>query len=225
MFTVTTADLELAVATLVYPFLRVLALMSSAPVLSHRSVPRTARIGFAFLVALLIAPTLPPGGAVSPFSAAGVLLVIQQVVVGVAIGLVMQAVFAAADVAARYVPAVGRAFVGAARAEAEARQCADALFLARELFATPRREAILILVAAFERRVVVVPDAGFRGRVTAAEWRGVVDRMTPSLRRGAVREAFAQGLAALEALLRAKGCGPGDGANRLPDDLVRGSAR
>ncbi|GIK85990.1 MAG: hypothetical protein BroJett026_14710 [Betaproteobacteria bacterium] len=131
----------------------------------------------------------------------------------------------AAAIAARYVPAVGRAFVGAARAEAEARQCADALFLARELFATPRREAILILVAAFERRVVVVPDAGFRGRVTAAEWRGVVDRMTPSLRRDAVREAFAQGLAALEALLRAKGCGPGDGANRLPDGLVRGSGR
>ncbi|GIK86580.1 MAG: flagellar biosynthetic protein FliR [Burkholderiales bacterium] len=103
MFTVTTADLELAVATLVYPFLRVLALMSSAPVLSHRSVPRTARIGFAFLVALLIAPTLPQGGAVSPFSAAGVLLVIQQVVVGVAIGLVMQAVFAAADVAGELV--------------------------------------------------------------------------------------------------------------------------
>jgi flagellar biosynthetic protein FliR len=99
MFTITAAELELAIASVVYPFLRVLALMASAPVLSHRSVPRGARVAFAFLVALLVAPTLPAGPAVSPFSAAGVLLVVQQVVIGASIGLVMQAVFAAADVA------------------------------------------------------------------------------------------------------------------------------
>lgn len=99
MLTITAADLEYALAALVYPFLRVLALMGSAPLLSHRSIPRPARVAFAFLVALLVAPTLPPAGVVSPFSAAGVLLVVQQIVVGVAIGLVMQVIFAAADVA------------------------------------------------------------------------------------------------------------------------------
>lgn len=99
MLSIGAAELEAMVAGVLYPFLRILALFSSAPVLSHRSIPRTARIGLAFLVALLVAPTLPAGPAVPPFSAAGVLLVVQQVVIGVAVGLVMQAAFAAVDVA------------------------------------------------------------------------------------------------------------------------------
>ncbi len=56
----TAADAERFVAALVLPFLRILALYSSAPLFSHRSVPRPARIGLAALTAALLAPTLPP---------------------------------------------------------------------------------------------------------------------------------------------------------------------
>ena len=123
---------------------------------------------------------------------------------------------------ARYVPAIRRAFIRDAREEREVRQCADAMFLARELFATPGRDAVLILVAELERRVVVVPDAGYRERVTSEEWRGVVLAMTPSLHAGRFAEAFERGLAALQALLVTKGRVRGDGTNRMPDALVRG---
>jgi uncharacterized membrane protein len=126
--------------------------------------------------------------------------------------------------AARYVDAVRRRFVPDERAAGEARQCAEALFLARELFATPRRDAVLILVARLERRVVVVPDSGYRGRVAAHEWQAVVDAMTPRLASGALREAFDAGLAALQAVLVGKGFAPGDGRNPLPDAIVRGDA-
>ena len=79
--------------------MRIVALSTSAPIFSHRSVPVTIRISLALLVTILVAPTLPPTALVSPFSAPGVLLIIQQILIGVAIGFIMQIVFAAAELA------------------------------------------------------------------------------------------------------------------------------
>jgi putative membrane protein len=115
---------------------------------------------------------------------------------------------------------VARWFLRAPRARAEVRQRAEVMFLSRELFATPRRNAILVLASLFERRVVVVPDAGFRGKVSTEEWEGVVAAMTPRLAGGAVAPALEAGLDKLQALLESKGMrGPGDAA--LSDRLVR----
>jgi len=118
-------------------------------------------------------------------------------------------------------PPVARWFLRAPRARVEVRQRAEVLFLSREMFLTPGRNAILVLASLFERRVVVVPDVAFRGKVSTAEWEAVVDAMTPHLARGAIGPAFEAGLDRLQALLVAKGLrGPGDAA--LPDRLVRG---
>jgi uncharacterized membrane protein len=119
---------------------------------------------------------------------------------------------------------VARLLIGRLRAEAEVRQCAEAMFLERELFATPRRDAVLVLVARFEQRVVVLPDSAYRDRVSPAEWQTVVDRMLPLLARERTGEAFMEGLAVIQTLLVAKGFTPGSGGNALPDTLVRGSA-
>lgn len=99
MITVTAAQLDAWLATFLYPFFRILALASTAPVLSHASVPRRVRIGLAFLVALIVAPGLPPAPFVSPYSAAGLLLIAQQLLIGAAIGFAIELVFAAAVLA------------------------------------------------------------------------------------------------------------------------------
>ena len=120
-----------------------------------------------------------------------------------------------------------RLFLGPGRAKAEVRQCAESLFLSRELFATPRRDAVLMLVSDFERRVVIVPDVYCRGRVTTAEWESIVARMMPLLRDGRTADAFVAGLEAIEALLTGKGFTPNADAksNALPDALVRGESQ
>jgi putative membrane protein len=117
-----------------------------------------------------------------------------------------------------------RLFLTEARAKAETRQCAESLFLTRELFATPRRDAVLVLVSQFEHRVVIVPDVYCRGRVSAAEWESAIAQMTPKLRDGRTGDALIAGLAAIEALMLGKGFGPEPGArtNVLPDALLRG---
>jgi flagellar biosynthetic protein FliR len=99
MITFTAADIDVWLAAFLYPFLRILALMSSAPLFSHASVPVMVRVGLAFAITLVVATTLPAAPFVSPFSAAGMVLVVQQVIVGVAIGLAMQLVFAAVTLA------------------------------------------------------------------------------------------------------------------------------
>lgn len=121
-------------------------------------------------------------------------------------------------------PRYARLFLGGMRAASEARQCAEGVFLARELFATPRRDALLVLVSRFERRVVILPDAFYRGRVGAAEWDAVVARMTPLLALGRTADAFTAGLSAIEALLAGKGLAAVGASNALPDGLVRGEA-
>ena len=119
-------------------------------------------------------------------------------------------------------PAFSRLFLGKQRARSEVRQLAESLFLTRELFATPGRDAVLLFVSDFEHRVVVVPDVFYRGRVTHDEWEGVIARMTPLLRQGRTAEAFNAGLAALETLLAAKGIVATAPTNVLSDALVRG---
>jgi flagellar biosynthetic protein FliR len=99
MISVSAAELDAWLAGFLYPFFRILALLASAPLFAHRSVPRRVRIGLALLLTLLVAPTLPPSEPVSPFTAEGVLLVVQQVMVGAALGLAVHVAFAAIGLA------------------------------------------------------------------------------------------------------------------------------
>lgn len=99
MFTISAAELDAWLAGFFYPFVRIAALASSAPLFSHRSIPRPTRITLCVMIAIVVAPTLPPTPFVSPFSAQGVVLIIQQLLIGVAIGFTMQIVFAAVELA------------------------------------------------------------------------------------------------------------------------------
>jgi putative membrane protein len=111
-----------------------------------------------------------------------------------------------------------RLFLQRERAEAEARQRANTLFLDREIFATPSRTAVLLFASRYERVAVVIGDRGYDGRISAAEWEGVVAAMTPPFSNGDAAAAFTAGLASLEALLGAKGFrGDGTARNILPD--------
>ncbi|PXW91946.1 flagellar biosynthetic protein FliR [Sphaerotilus hippei] len=82
-----------------WPFLRTLALMMTAPVLSMRSVPSRVKIGLAWLVALCAQASLPEMPRVPLDSAAGLAMVAQQVLVGLSLGFAARIVFAAVEFA------------------------------------------------------------------------------------------------------------------------------
>jgi putative membrane protein len=100
------------------------------------------------------------------------------------------------------------------------RQYAESLFLRRALFATRGRSGVLVLVSLFERRIEIIADSGFDGRIAGADWHGVIARMTPHLRHRRPADALRESLAAVEALLTAKGYAAAGGGNELPDGVV-----
>jgi putative membrane protein len=104
-----------------------------------------------------------------------------------------------------------RLFLRASRIESEVRQYAESMFLRRNLFATTRRTAILILVSLFERRIEIVADEGCRDRVTSADWQAVIARMTPHLRARQPADALREALQAVDTLLQSRGFTRGDG--------------
>jgi putative membrane protein len=125
---------------------------------------------------------------------------------------------AAAALGAVFVPPFGRLFLRETRRDVEVRQYAESLFLKRGLFATRRRTAVLVLISLFERRIEILADTGFNGRIGEPDWHGVVARMTPLLEHGKAAEALREGLSALEALLADRGFAAAEGdSNELPD--------
>jgi putative membrane protein len=119
-----------------------------------------------------------------------------------------------------FAPIYARLFLRDTRREEEVRKYAQALFLEHGLFATRRRTAVLILVSLFERRIEIVADRGFDGRVAPEEWEGVIARLLPHLRRRHPFEALREGLAAIRDLLRAKDFQPKGDGNELPDSPI-----
>lgn len=82
-----------------WPFLRVSALLISAPVFGATSLTVRARVLLAVLIAVLVVPTLPAPPPTDPLSALGLVLGLREVGVGLAMGFVMQLVFGAVVVA------------------------------------------------------------------------------------------------------------------------------
>lgn len=77
-----------------WPFLRIMALISTAPILSERAISKKVKIGLGLMITWIVAPTLPETG-VTIFSAAGFWLAAQQILIGIMLGFTMQFAFAA----------------------------------------------------------------------------------------------------------------------------------
>ena len=68
----------------------------------------------------------------------------------------------------------------------------------------------------FERRVEVIADVGFDGRVTRADWQTIIDAMAARLPSGRPADAIGRGLDRLESLLEELRIEPEAGS---PDEL------
>jgi flagellar biosynthesis protein FliR len=83
------------VSAFIWPFVRISAMVLAAPILGARNVNIRARLGLGLLLALLVAPQLDPPPEIDPLSIDGLVAAIHQVVIGLAMGFVMQMVFSA----------------------------------------------------------------------------------------------------------------------------------
>lgn len=103
MFTFSEAQLVAWLSPILWPFLRILAVFTAAPVFSARGFPVRARIALAFFIALAAQASLQGQPVVSINSPEALGTVVQQVAVGLSIGFMVRLVFAAVELAGEVV--------------------------------------------------------------------------------------------------------------------------
>lgn len=103
MLTFTEAQILAWITPVIWPFLRVLALLGTLPVIGQRTVPARARVALAFLIAVCAQASLPPIPPIPLDSAVTFLVVLQQIVIGVSLGFAVRIVFAAVEFAGELV--------------------------------------------------------------------------------------------------------------------------
>ncbi|MBK1653791.1 flagellar biosynthetic protein FliR [Allochromatium vinosum] len=81
--------------SLVWPFVRISAMLLVMPVFGARQINARVRLGLALLLAWMIAPQLPEVPAIDPLSVGGVVVAVEQALIGIAMGFVVTLVFSA----------------------------------------------------------------------------------------------------------------------------------
>ncbi len=99
MIEVNAAEASAFVGSLIWPFMRISAMLMAIPVIGTRMVSVRIRIVLAFLISFLVYPLIPEVPAVDPLSIAGLTVSIHQVLIGLAMGFVLQMVMAALTIA------------------------------------------------------------------------------------------------------------------------------
>lgn len=176
MLSVTAAQLDAWLAAFFYPLARVLALVATAPPFNNPALPRRVRLLLGLAVAVALASALPAMPPIAPGSGAGLLLLAQQVLVGIAMGLAMRMAFAAVDLAGELIGLqMGLSFAVFFEPGNAGQTSVLAEFLG--LFATLTFLAIdghLMLIAALAHSFTLLPIGGepwgAQGTAAVAAW-------------------------------------------------------
>ncbi|MGV8711994.1 MAG: flagellar biosynthetic protein FliR [Nitrosomonas sp.] len=100
MLNISTSELYALLATYLWPLSRILALVATAPILGNPSIPVRVKLGLAVMLTILVAPTVEQSlPQIDPSSGMGLIVLMQQLLIGVAIGFVMRIVFVAVEMA------------------------------------------------------------------------------------------------------------------------------
>jgi flagellar biosynthesis protein FliR len=103
MLTVSSTDWNTWLVLFLFPFVRILAWLMADPLMGNRSIPTQVRVGLALIMAVILAPTLPVQAQVELLSGDGLLILLQQIVIGVALGFSVRVIFASVELAGQFI--------------------------------------------------------------------------------------------------------------------------
>ena len=87
------AQLNLWLAGFIWPFIRIAAMVTAAPIFNSRQTPVMYRLGLVLVLTWVTVPLLPPPPVVNVFSHQAFMLLLQQLAVGLIMGFILQMVF------------------------------------------------------------------------------------------------------------------------------------
>jgi flagellar biosynthetic protein FliR len=83
----------------IWPLTRILGMIAMAPIFGSSAVPVRIKIILGIMLAMIVAPTLHNLPRTDPVSLAGMVILMQQFLIGIAMGFAIQVVFASVDMA------------------------------------------------------------------------------------------------------------------------------
>ena len=88
-----TAEITAFIGAYIWPFIRISAMLMTAPIFSAKSIPIRFRVAMAFAITLIVVPILPPVPLVDFISGEALLIAIHQVLIGAIMGFALQLAF------------------------------------------------------------------------------------------------------------------------------------
>lgn len=95
MIAFSTAQWYAWIATLLYPLVRILAFVASAPFFGNTGIPMRIRLIVGVAITVGILPLVPPLPPVEPASGIGLLMIAREIAIGVGMGFAMRVIFSA----------------------------------------------------------------------------------------------------------------------------------
>ncbi|WP_443113721.1 flagellar biosynthetic protein FliR [Herbaspirillum seropedicae] len=102
MLTFSSQQLYIWVAMFIWPTTRILGLMAIAPPFGSASVPMLVKVLLGVAIGAVIAPDVPIPPAIEPTSMTGIMILLQQLLIGLSMGFAMRIVFAAVEAAGEF---------------------------------------------------------------------------------------------------------------------------
>jgi len=103
VISVTIEQLYAWINAFIWPFMRIAAMVGTAPLLSESSIPARVKVGLSALLTLIVLPTLQPMPTLSTASWSALWIMGQQLLIGIALGVTMRIIFAAVQTAGEFV--------------------------------------------------------------------------------------------------------------------------
>jgi flagellar biosynthesis protein FliR len=93
MWLITETQIAQFVGQYIWPLFRITAMFMAMPIIGTQLVSPRVRLVLGFTVTLLVVPLLPPLPVVEPLSLQSLMIVVQQVLIGLALGFFLQVLF------------------------------------------------------------------------------------------------------------------------------------
>lgn len=99
MISITSSQLDVWIATFMFPLSRILGMLAVAPLFNIAAVNVMTRLALGLAMTIAIAPVLPPMPAIPAGSWLGLALLAEQMLIGIVIGITLRIAFSAIDFA------------------------------------------------------------------------------------------------------------------------------
>ena len=175
MISLSTAEINAWIVAFFFPLARILALLTAAPPFNNQGLNTRTRLVLGLAIALAITPALPKIAAIDPASGLGLLILAQQLVIGLAMGFAMRLVFTAIDLAGTMISnQMGLGFATAYDPQSAAQTAVISQFLGMlSLLVFLAIDGHLMVIATLGRSFMVLPISA--NAIASSSWLNIAN--------------------------------------------------